>query len=43
MEENNIQINEHDEWKQVPGWSKYEVNKYGDVRNIKSKKINEKD
>ena len=39
MKTNNIQIDEHDEWKQVPGWSKYEVNKYGDLRNLKTKKL----
>lgn len=38
MELKNLQTNEYDEWKQVPGWSRYEVNKYGDLRNIKTKK-----
>ena len=36
MEENNQQIK--NEWRIVPGWTKYEVNKCGDLRNFKTKK-----
>ena len=39
-EENQKQIiNETDQWKVVPGWTRYEVNKYGDLRNFKTKKV----